>query len=211
MLRSQAVARAQRILGFTTAHETALIEQLQDAQQEFEQDAELPWFLRREISSVSTTIDEERVQVPPDFLREVEEDALYYFDPAADDADKYTTLVKEELAFLRGDLPGTGSPSHYALDGIYFRVFPTPDEVYTLKMIYYAKDALLTTDIENDWLKYLPTLMIGRAGQVVAASTRNPEAVVEFKRLESLGLGLLIRGNVARAAAGRTYVMGGKD
>ena len=58
MLRSEAVARAQRILGFTTAHGTALVEQLQDAQQEFEQDAELPWFLRREISSVSTTIDE---------------------------------------------------------------------------------------------------------------------------------------------------------
>ena len=211
MLRSQAVSDAQEVMGFTTAHSAALIRQLQVAQQELEQDAELPWFLRKEVSSVGTVSGEERVQVPVDFLREVEEDALYYFDSTADDDEKYTTLVKDELAFLRGLLPGTGSPTHYALDGPYFRLFPTPDAVYTLKMIYYAKDALLTANIENDWLKYLPTLLIGRAGQRVAASTRDAGAVVIFKEMASLGLGLLIRGNNARVTAGRTYVMGGRD
>ena len=120
-------------------------------------------------------------------------------------------LIKDELETLRQDLPGSGRPIAYALDDSYFRIFPTPDEAYVLKMIYYKADDLLTSNIENLWLKHIPWLMIGLAGAPIAAGLRDKNAVSVFAALEQKHSRLMIRNTEARRHEGRRYVMGGAD
>ena len=85
MDRNAAVLRMQQTLGFRDDLETQLIAGLQDAQVDLEQGTTLPWFLKTEVSSISTFADEERVKLPSDFLRQWEEDPLWYFNDDAED------------------------------------------------------------------------------------------------------------------------------
>jgi len=211
MLRSKAVTRIQETLGFRSDQETGIIERLQEAQQMLERRAELPWFLLTEISTISTTADEERIPVPSDMLREWEEDPLWYFNSTADAADQWVELVKDDLANLRGRYPGTGSPKAYALDDINFRILPVPDDTYPLKMIYYKTDVVLSSDVENLWLEHLPYLMIGKAGALLSPALRDEGATKQFNAWAAEGLALLKQDNETRLHVNRRYVMGGPD
>lgn len=211
MLRDDARSRIQNTLAFRTDKATEIVNALQDAQVILEQSSELPWFLKTEVSTISTTKDEERVTIPTDFLREWEEDPLWYFNASADDEDKWVELAKEDLSFLRGAYPGAGAPIAYALDEKYFRIFPTPDEIYPLKTIYYGKAAILSSNIENDWLKHFPYLMIGEAGRLFAPGLRDKAALTQFTQWALEGRALLRVSNEARMHSGRRYIMGGND
>jgi len=213
MDRSAAVSRIEETLAFRgTDKSTAIINRLQDAQVLLERAPVLPWFLQTEVANITTTSGEERIPIPSDFIREWEEDPLWYFVAGTGgDDDTWTELAKEDLAFARDKYPGAGAPQVYVLDVKYFRLFPTPDAAYTIKMIYYATDALLTTDIENDWLKYFPYLMIGEAGRVIAAALRDKDALATFNEWTGQGRAAMIVDNEARAHSSRRYVMGGND
>src|SRR3990167_6766699 len=156
MDRSTAVTMVQRKLGFRTDQSSVIIDALQDAQLKFERGTTLPWFLITDVTSITTTSGSHKVTFPTDFLREYEEDALWYFDSAADDDEQWNLLKKDSFYTLRQLYPGSGVPVAYAIHEGEFFIFPEPDAVYTLKLIYYKKDTLLTTDVENDWLKYAP-------------------------------------------------------
>lgn len=212
MLRDAAVTRIQRIIGFRSDRSLEIIDALQDAQVVLERSATLPWFLLTEVSSIATVNGEERVPYPTDFLREWEDDAIWYFNGAAPaDEDKWTELAKDDLDELRNNLPGEGAPEAYATDGLYVRVFPTPDDVYTLKQIYYKKDQVLSSDIENLWLENFPFLMIGKAGSLLPPAFVGLEAGARFSLFEQQGLAQLFVENEARKHAGRRYIMGGPD
>lgn len=215
MDRAAAVTRIQRILGMRSDLETEIIDALKDAQVELEQLPELPWFLITEVSSIATVSGESRVPIPADFIREVprdEDGGLFWFDSTAAVDEQWIELEKIGLNTLRNAYQSkSGPPEAYALDALYYRIGPTPDDAYTLKQVYYAKDDVLSTNIENKWLLHAAQLMIGRAGQKVAAPVRDPAAQAEFQRLEAQGMDLLLRENVARQEEGRTRQMGGKD
>lgn len=220
MTRDDAVTRIQRILGFTTSFTTEIIDALKDAQVDLETGVQypqgigtfLPWFLIPELSYIDTVADEERVPLPSDYIQEAEISALWIFDSTATDPeDEYTHLAKGDLDALRVLYPGTGQPRAYALVGQYYRLKPTPDDVYRLKHIYYAKDAVLSSNIENNWLKYAPTLMIGTAGRKIAAARRDQAAVAEFQRMELEGRTRLFAADEGRKHENMAYVMGGQD
>lgn len=212
MFRDVARARIQQTLGFRSDKETEIIAALQDAQVMLERGATLPWFLQSEVASISTEDGEERVPIPTDFLREWEDDPLWYFIAGTSgDDDTWTELAKDDLAFLRAKYPGEGAPVAYALDVKYFRIFPTPDAVYTLKTIYYKKDAVLTTNIENQWLANFPYLVIGEAGQLLAAGLRDADALAIFRQWTSEGRARMLVENEARIHASHGYVMGGQN
>ncbi len=212
MLRSKAVTRIQETLGFRTDQETGIIERLQEVQQIFERRAELPWFLLTEVSSISTTSGEERIPVPSDFLREWEEDPLWYFVAGTgSDADTWTQLEKDDLGTLRARFKVPGPPKAYALDDINLRIFPEPDDIYTLKMIYFKTDQLLISDIENLWLTHLPYLMIGKAGAMLAGALRDTVAAQQFNVWQAEGFDLMRQDNEMRLHVNRRYVMGGPD
>ncbi len=210
MLRDEAVARLQRTLGFRTDKSVELIDALKDAQVQLEKLPELPWFLLTEVASISTVAEEERVPLPKDFILEWEEDPLWYFNASADDEDKWTRLEKDTFATLRKDLPGAGSPLAYTQDGDYFRIFPTPDAVYVLKMIYYKTDEVLISNIENFWLKHFPYLVIGEAGRLIPGF-RDKEALKIFTQWAAEGRAAMRIQTEARRHSTRRYVMGGPD
>jgi hypothetical protein len=212
MLRDDARQRVQNTLGFRTDRADEIVDALRDAQVNLEQEPVLPWFLKTEVTSQSTTDGEERVVIPPNFLRENDEDALWYFNASATDpANEWTPLAKDELEILRETHPGSGSPLAYHLDDLYFRIFPTPDAAYLLKIIHYKEAAVLTSNIENDWLKYFPYLMIGEAGRLIAPGFRDAQGKATFDEWAIQGRERMLRAVEAREHAGQRYIMGGPD
>lgn len=215
MNRAAAVAQIQRLLGMRSDLETEIIQALQDAQVDLENEPTLPWFLVSEVSSVTTTPTESRVPLPVDFIREAEDEdggGLYLFDSTADEDEQWIKLEKATLNELRLAYQSTdGEPEAYALDDEYFRLAPIPDDTYTLKMVFYQKDDLLDTNIENKWLEKAPELIIGIAGRKMAEAIRDAGALQTFANMEARGRKRLEDFAVARQEEGRTRQMGGKD
>ena len=227
MTRDEVVARVQRGCGNRTGLELAIQEYIRDIQVELENEAELPWFLRTEISSVNTVVDEERVAKPQDFLAEWEDDALWFYDTAPEPGfPKWLKLEKAELDGLRqdsfklytslGEDPANPvsivKPRAYAFDGFYFRIFPTPDKVYQLRMIYYAADTVLTTNIENKWLKYVPEIFVGMAGQRIGSDINlSDKRMARFVAEEDRGRRRILAKNVGLQMDNRQILMGGAD
>lgn len=216
MTRDEAVSRVQQELSFRSDKATEIQSLLKDAQVELEREPELPWFLKSEISSANTIINEERVLLPLDFLRELdddEEDGLYVFDSAAAVDEQWAPLEKTTLPTIRAVFQSkTGKPKAYVLDDEYFRLGPKPDKVYTLKMMYYQTDTVLSSNIENKWLKYAHELLIGIAGRKIAGGPlRDTMALQSFKEMEMRARTRLYTENIARREAARSRQMGGPD
>ena len=212
MTRDQAIVRMRRMLAYNESlSQTILVDALKDAQQEAEELPELPWFLRSEVSSIVTVAGEERIPLPLNFLLETEEDDLYYFDSTLDEP--WVPLCKGSLDTLRNRYSGVedGPPKEYALDGDYFRIFPTPDDTYTLKMVYFGSDELLDSDIENGWLKHAPNLLIGKAVVLVTTGTRDQTALQLGGAMAQAALTRLMNKDTARQMQNRTVQMGGPD
>ena len=209
MTRDEAVVEIQEILSFRTDQVAGIERRLQRAQVFAENGPTLPWFLQSERTSVSTIASEERLPIPIDFLKEAELSALWYV--PTDTSEGEVELVKDDLDFLRVKFPRTSEdvPTHYALDNLYFRLFPTPDAVYSVKMIYNKKDTVLTSDIENLWLKHAPWVLIGRAGQWLAMALRDKTAREIFISLESEARLVLNIESEDRQHVNRRYQMGG--
>ena len=212
MTRDEAVTEIQNTLGFRTDKSSEIVLALQRAQTKLEMGAVLPWFLQSDIISISTVNGTETVLLPASFLREWEDDPLWYFVAGTGgDADAWTELAKEDLAFLRDKYPGEGAPIAYAISIDKFYIFPTPDAVYTLKLIYFKADTLLTTNVTNQWLTYLPYLMVGEAGRLFTPGLRDKDAVRQFQEWAAEGRREMLVENEARMNSSRRYVMGGVD
>lgn len=181
---------------------THIIVELKQAQQRAEMDATLPWFLLTESSYAATVADEERTELPADFLREAEEDALWVEDTDA----TWTQLKKDDYAAIRTRWTETGLPRRYAIVGEYLRLRPVPDTVYNLHMIYYGKDTVLSTNIENKWLANVPELLIADAGAIIASRyVRNEPAAAEFRADYQRARTQMMTMNQARLDANRVY------
>ena len=212
MTRDEAVVEMRRLLGFNTGIDASiLIDGLKGAQSSLEKEPEPPWFLRTEYSAASTTAAEERLQLPDDFLMIAEDDGLWRFDSSKDV--EWKELYKDELDVLRRAHAESddAEPNAYAVDNLYFRLFPTPDKVYTIKMIYHATATVLDSNTENAWLKHIPWLMIGFATKRVAGSTRDQVAVVEATKIEAEERTRLRQFIIGREVSNRTLEMGDPD
>ena len=212
LTRDDAVSRIQNLLGYTTARTAEIQNALQDAQLELEQDAYLPWFLLTDASvptQLVTVASSRAVALPTGFLREYEDDALYYLN--ADD--EFIPLEKDELEYLNTTFLATsGVPQAYAITLSSFIIFPLPDAVYNLRINqYYKADAILSSNITNQWLTYTHELIIGEAGMKIAPGLRDSAGISIFKSMAIRGKKRLISGSEAREHANRRYIMGGPD
>lgn len=220
MTRDEAVALIKMQLGFRTNQDANIVTCLQLAQMQLELQPTKPWFLVSEDSYAFTTADEDRVALPSDFLEEIEDAVLRYVPEDSTGLGDEVDLVKDLYDELRKTFRSwtnsttdvqTGAPEAYCILNGYFRIFPTPDDVYRLRMIYYKKDDLLTSNIENGWLKWAPMLIMGKAGQMIAGGPlRDVDAVGVFKLWEAQGSLALNTQMVAREEANRRPQMGGR-
>lgn len=215
MTRDEAVAMIKLQLGYRTTGDADIVTCLKLAQTTLEGAPVKPWFLVSEDAASTTTAGEPRLAVPEDFLEELEEAVLRYIPDTLTDGE--VDLKKDDYDVLRKNFfdPATGTtetgpPEAYALVGEYFIIFPTPDDVYTIKQIYLQQDTVLDSNVENQWLKWVPKLIMGEAGKLISGGPlRDQMAFQIFSSWAAEGEALLHRQNISREQAGRNDQIGG--
>lgn len=211
MTRDEAVSDIKVALGRfnSTVLDTEIVTHLQRAQTRLEKSAprwlnsHYPWFLVKDLASLNTVKDDDKVSPPAGFLAEVEEGGLFRLV----DGKEYKKLIKEDWNVIRVKFSDPGTPVWYALIGKVFRLAPTPDAVYPLRLLYYGTDTVLTSNIENDWLAEAPDILVGEAGIRVANSVRNNDAMQYFGGLKQQGELDLEAVNESRLHSNRDYQM----
>lgn len=160
-----------------------------------------PYFLLTETVPLSTTVGDERISVPSDFIMEWEEGALYL----VEDDGSLTLLYKDDMEKIRANTSGVGKPIAYDLAGEYFLLGPTPDKVYNLQMKYYGKAESLAgtygdaANIENVWLKNASDWFIAEVGAIIAAQhLYNEKLAVMYIRQGAEAKKKLMNGDIAR-------------
>lgn len=216
MLRDDAAGIAQTLLGFRGDQVANFATMFQFVQNQLEMGPIRPWFLLQEDSLVRTAIGDERIEIPADFIAECDELPLRYR-PDDYPTDDEVQLRKDSYELLKKNfapstiLPGVTQqiPQAYARVGYYFRIFPLPDANYAIRLIYYAKDTVLSSNIENKWLKWSPDILIGKAGKLLATGLRDAGAYGEFAKMEAAGMDRLLRENEEQKVVNTTPQMGG--
>lgn len=178
MLRSEAVARIQRGLGFRTDQEQNIIDSLQEAQRDLEGGQTLPWFLIQEDAAFAVLASTSTYTFPTDFLRVVEDEGLHY---TSDDGEAIflTKRTYEENVKFFADVD-PGPPQGYTIRKGTIQIWPVPDIAYSLTWSYYKRATLLSTDVTNAWLTEVPELLIGLAGLLIAADLENEASTKKF-------------------------------
>lgn len=197
MTRNEAVAFIKQVLGYRTSGDDQIVTNLQQQQIKLELSPTKPWFLLSELSIRPTVAEETRLPIPTDFLQEYEEGCLFYLD----EDEELVKLKKDEYDVLQLNYKEEepGPPQAYALTGGYFRLFPTPDDIYTIKMLYYKKAATLASGTgTNEWLTHVPELLCAKAGIIMAMSLRDYEAKKLFSEMVAENMMLLENQNEAR-------------
>lgn len=214
MTRDQISDQIKIGLGFKagTVLDSTIVAQIQIAQSMLEKEAELPDFLKKAYSGLTTVVNTQTLNVPNDFLKEFSEDQLFARDP---DSNAETPIVSEEqgearLRFPINDVPGV--PKLYSIVNGIFYFYPTPDKAYSLQGTYYAADQVLANGSDEfKWAKNLPEALIGKAGFVIASGLRDVNAMQVFAGQLGRATQKLNEGNTERDAAGSKPVIGGED
>lgn len=216
MTRDEGVAFIQEQLGFRSDLSVRIIANMKLAQDTLEKGLTKPWFLVSEDSYIRTTAAEDRIPIPSDFLDETDQAVLRYVPDSISSANPEVDLKKDLYDVLRKNyadsLTGTietGAPEAYALLGNYFRLFPTPDDDYLIRQIYYQQDTVLSSNVENGWLKHVPYMLLGKAGFQIATALRDMAAAQTFMSWNKEGTLLLVMQNTAREMANMDMQVGG--
>ena len=151
MIGSEAVTLMKRRMArfsSSTSMDADILIELKQAQTRLELSPELPWFLISERSFIDTVANEPRIIVPADMIREYEEGALWVLDADGAEHEVKKRLWDDIKSDPRFDTPAL--PSRYALVGEYFRLRPIPNDVYTVRMIYFKQQDAITLIAENN-------------------------------------------------------------
>jgi len=219
MLRSAAIARIQRGLGFRTDLNDAIILSLQEAQRELERGKTLPKFLLQEDQTLTLLEGEHAVALPAGFIREVYDEPL-----------RFTPTNSRSTRFIRNgslrqiirvyhdsefdqystepQLPGP--PIAYMIRKTTVDFYNTADQDYDLLWSYYASGAPLTSDVENEWLAdaNAPEWLIGEAGMRIAMDLRDATAISLFKEMASKARASCFGEIIAAEEAGGPHHLG---
>lgn len=190
---------------------TVCVLEAQLAQQNIlEGGAFLPWFLISEDTTAELTVNERRLEVPSDFIRELDDEGGL---SVIDEAGNEHVLEKkgwDELISWHGAAAVADVPENYALVGKYFMIFPLPRLGLTVRMRYYARQTVVNDDaVETNWTKYAADLLLAHTGYHVATKHLSwPEKGAEFQAEISAALGRIITDTTARLEGNRARSMG---
>lgn len=206
MLRSAAITRIQRGLGFRTDLTNEIISALQEAQRDLEGATSLPWFLTAESQAFAITSGSQTVALPTSFLRVVEDEQPYYRTTAGDSI--FLEKKPFDEAYTYYTSVAAGGPLAYTLRSASITVWPVPDANYSLFWSYYSRGTLLDTDVTNSWLTYCPELLIGLAGLLIAADLENETATRKFGAMYTKWASWLVQEIAARDEQGNARALG---
>lgn len=212
MDRDTAVARIQQKLGFRADLVAPIQNALQDAQDELERGATLPWFLMQEDQTFTITPASpptalpQQYPLPVNFIKEVDDqdgNLRYQMNTPGPQIFINKMDYKEaEIRFFGQNVVtydegvviipaedtqfSPGTPIAYVLRQSTVRIYPGPDIVYNLLWSYYAHDQPLNGgNLTNQWLTYAPWLLIGKAGLLISQDTRDAEVMQYFAQILS--------------------------
>lgn len=167
----------RRLQRFTVAtlENTYFQDELIAARDRLEKAPVLPDFLLTELSSTEVTVGESRVGKPSDFLALWERGEVWYEDPTTLKLIPIKRGIAEELIPKYSGV-ANGKPKEYAIAGDYIRLFPSPDVLFNLKMIYYQSSGAFDyiTPGTNRWSANYPDLLIAEAGIYMARVLGSP-------------------------------------
>lgn len=215
MLRNTARDIVANRIGSRTDLNDRIVTEMQLVQTRLELLDTLPWFLDKLTTGLTATAGSAVIATPDGFLREKETNSpdwggcVWYYDPTSG---KRKPIHKEDFGKLYSseELQTTGAPQYYAFvkDDIY--IFPPRDVDYTVDILHYAADAALSTDLENQWLKYAPDLVIAETCLYMAEHVvAKPQLVQQFQTDVNAARDRLWRMSEARENSNRAYDFGG--
>jgi len=210
MTRDEAVAQIKLLLGFRKTLDTTIVEQMKNVQSQLESDATLPWFLRRNSVGIATSPGNPFINKPVDFIREWDEDPLYLVYTNTE-GNYRVNLIKDSESYLTARYAMAEAPAGYAEIGEQWKLIPTPVEILTVYLSYYARALSLNTNIENAWLKYNSDIIIGRTGLLIATGLRDKAAMEVFGALAAAGTEKINQQSTAQDEAGTRRIIGGED
>ena len=102
--------------------------------------------------------------------------------------DEHFALVPVGLRQIDRSLPANGRPYFYALDGGNIHLYPTPDNVYTLTLRYWAIPTAMSSDsdtpnLPTDWHHILWTYVVWKCFEADDDSALGPYWKNEFNQL----------------------------
>ncbi len=216
MLRDAVVDLIMKRLGGntdTTLRNDIINEMVQVQDTVLEGDVISPWFLLTEETSAQTTVGDERVGLPADFLLPWEYGFLFRYDVALDDP--YIEMQREDWDLIKEALNFAGPPTHYDISGEYIFMRPIADEIFPLRMRYIARGVSLAgaygvDDLENSWLKYASDWFIGEVGAVISEQylQSSSKKVEVFKAQAIRGRERIRVKNVAMEESNKRRVIG---
>ncbi len=210
MTRDEAVAViAARLGNRGSTFDTQIVTEMKLMQTELEQMPMLPWFLLVHDTSLATVAEMQTVAVPTAFLLEDDYSHMFITDNAA--SPSTTRVVKGTYDDLKGaKFYGTNKLSErFALQKETLYFFPTPNDAYSLDWFYFGADTVLSTDVENEWLKRAPELMISRTGLKIARFLRDQGAQELFQADANEALNKMWAQDESRRQAALDAYMGG--
>lgn len=172
---------------------------------------ELPWFIISEEATTVTAVLDERIELPSDFIREVEDDDLYWIQ---DDGTRVLIPKRgyDEGRFEIDDNAEPGPPELYSVRGNYIILRPKPDLEYTIEYpSYYARQESPVDSItsENQWFKWVADLLIAKAGVIISGENLKDEGLVTlFGGQQQRAMQRLANMITAREEANRNRRMG---
>jgi len=184
MTRDEARTLVAARLGFRTDLNDTIDLELQLVQaEELEDDHEFkPWFLFTDYTDPTfvTTPGQDYVQLPEDFLLQIEDTFLYFQEPEATGTEFPWSPVRANLLaeVMAQDEVG-GVPSFVTVQGNRLYLRPTPQEVYTLRLFYYRADTVLSGNITNLWLTHAIEWLVSATAAKVADSYLQDEATAQ--------------------------------
>lgn len=183
---SEVIERVLKRLGNRSSEDLRAYAELeiQTKIQEYEQGPLLPWFLEIE-QPLQAVVDTETVDLPADFLREVEGGGLRI--QTVDGV--WQQLTKLPLDKMRKEVADedSGLPEAYAMLGSYIYLAPIPDSAYALRLVYYRRSVEFqdSADTATDWCAHATNLVVyGAAAQIAAAYILNDQLAGSLAVLE---------------------------
>ena len=203
MLRDQAMDQIKAGLGFRTGTELDqyIVNALQRAQRLEEQGTDLPWFLER-TATVNVAPGGTTAPLRTDFIREIP------FRPAFYLVDGRPVELKRRNPLDIRHWPANSYRLAYTITPTQLVVAPATRDGLSLSLSYWGKDTILTTNIENGWLREAPEILVGAAGSMVASYLGYAQGVAIFDRIYTAAKSALLRETVAKQADADVVVMG---
>lgn len=188
----------------------ACLDEMTVAQEQLEQAPELPWFIEGEWAEAFTEPGEDRVPIPTDFLREIEDRNLVIVRDGVITDLRKSDYDAAEVEISRNAEPSV--PTHYMYRGNYIILRPVPNDVYTIAFPGYYARQQPPVDVEtseNAWFKNVADLLIAMAGVNVAGQhIKDPELVQVFSAQQNSAENRLVRLMTAHEESNRTRRMG---